>query len=302
MELKDNIEYEIAAEKVVYYITKDNFAAGEFNVKEKSKRIIESNKYSPEAMVGLSRAIEDWKINPLTPKELSGESIDISIKVAMEQYENNPSISSIYSIENIIEYAAERNLNIPKSQMEKMRVAIEENKETVDSLVTFVEKVKEKQTQRGLGWYRAEDPEKNQKILKYQDKNDITHAFIAARERKDNHGKFYAAYRIGENNKAVQLKTSENVEVLKNSISAYYTGIMMNEVHVEMLKDYSKTKNVCITDETAKRWNTLLEKGEEKEKIIKHVDQFAEEYKENLGNSKHPERTKETSKEINLEI
>jgi len=295
-------DYENAVAKVVFYTIKDHPKAAELNISEQTKKIIESDKYSPETVIGLSRAMEDWKIHPETPQELNEESIKKSINQVIDQYNNNPSISSKYRIENIVEYAEERDLKIPKSQIEKMRLSLEEKKETVDSLIVFVGRVAEKQEQKGLGWYRAEEPVKKQPLLKYQDQKDVTRAYIIERERRDNEGKFYAAYRIDEKNKAVQLKTSGNVEVLKSNIGAYYTGITMNEIHVEMLKEYAQKKDLNVPLETQEKWKGLLEKGEKKDKIVRYIDGFAGKNIDKANGNPPVEKDKAPSKEKGLDI
>jgi len=275
---KAKTDYENAVSKIVYYTVKDHPDITDSKTKELTKDAIEFAKpwLSKEEVIGLSRAIEDWKINPVTPKELTDDGVQKSITQAIEQYNKNPSISSKYSMENVIEYAEDRGLKIPKSQVMKMQASIEDKKETVDSLASFIERVGEKQEIKGLGWYRAEEPVKGQPLFKYQDKNDVTRGYIIERERKDNQEKFYAAYRIDESNKAIPLKTGNNAEALKSMTVAYYTGIAMNEVRVEKLKEYAQKNDLNVPEATQQKWHGLLEKGEKPASIEKFIDKFAE--------------------------
>jgi hypothetical protein len=276
-----NGDYENAVEKVIYYATKDHQNAGDVNISEHAKRIIEEGKYSQEAMIGLSRAMEDWKIDPVTPKEITFDSIRKSIDQALDQYNKNPSISARYNIENLIEYAEERNVKLPKSQIEKMRTGLEEGKETVNGLVGVIDRAAEKLGNKDLSWYKAEDPKPNRPLFKLQDSNDVTYAFIVERQRNDNHEKFYAAYWIEENGKgraSKPIKTSGNVDILKNSISAYCTGVAINTVTVEKLKEYAETKNLKVRPETQERWGELISRGEKKETIVSFIDKKSVEF------------------------
>jgi len=67
---KAKTDYENAVSKIVYYTVKDHPDITDSKTKELTKDAIEFAKpwLSKEEVIGLSRAIEDWKINPVTPK------------------------------------------------------------------------------------------------------------------------------------------------------------------------------------------------------------------------------------------
>lgn len=133
------------------------------------------------------------------------------------------------AIDDLLERARDLGLQMPKSRIEEMNTALNEGKVSVKVMQEIIDRTVEKHNQKGLAFWENRDRKENQPLLKYMDKNDKTHAFIAERTNSSTHEKFFAA-NIVENGKQVQLGTNKNLEALQNRVRAYYVGITMNEI------------------------------------------------------------------------
>jgi len=157
------------------------------------------------------------------------------------------------NIEDIIEHAQEKGLLLPKKQIEFMRIGLEGDKVGAEYLMQIIDRAADVIHQKGLHWedktpetIAKEDPAKNHAISKYCDGKGAVEAYIVECTVKNNPDPakngvvFYAANRIergaGEagTDLHVQVGTRDNKEGLKNSVTAYFNQITINQVKNDM--------------------------------------------------------------------
>ncbi len=160
------------------------------------------------------------------------------------------SLTPIEILEDITGKINEKyHVEFSQNQVNKLALAIEENKISKDGVELLLTEVGQKYHERGLNWKDKDEPTKSGVVSSLKDKNNITAAYIVERTNKESGDKFYIAKEIQltkEEGKVnhVDMFMSSKLEMLKNSVPKAYLSRMCNKI----------SKEVSVTD-NAKRIN-----------------------------------------------
>lgn len=141
------------------------------------------------------------------------------------------------NIEDLIEYASERGINLPKAQLETIRSSLDEGTTTPARVLEHVNTITDRYNDKGYKWYVQTDPDPKYPLMRFMDKSGRTLAYIAERVNKETQEHFFVANRIVEKDdqrQHLQLTSNNSVEAVRSNVTAYYTGAVIREISKEM--------------------------------------------------------------------
>lgn len=156
------------------------------------------------------------------------------------------------TVDDVIEYAQERGVTLSKKNVEFMREGISSEKITIDYLYKHVNQIADKKKEIGLRWEDKEKPTEKGVVSSYKDKTGKVHCYIIEREVKNSDDpakigkKFYVANRIDQGkDEHAQMATRDSLDGIKNTVSAYFTQIIISEIN----REKSLNKQNAVSDE-----------------------------------------------------
>lgn len=203
----------------------------------------------------MNKAIPPQELHDIYNYDDSG----VNVKEPTIKSEAHPSqaVQKPRNFEDVIERSRELGLNLPKNQMESIRVSIEEKKIPVETHIQQIEKIADRHNEKGYGWHIREDHNPKYPLLYFIDKHNQINAYVVERSNSQTTERFYAANRINEKGEHLKITSNNSLEAVKNHVTAYYTGATIRELATEMSKGAEKQPKIAIQKPEARKSSNL---------------------------------------------
>ncbi|MBN2434861.1 MAG: hypothetical protein JXK07_06300 [Spirochaetes bacterium] len=153
----------------------------------------------------------------------------------------------VRSIEDVLDRSRELGLTLSKNHIEVIRASIEEKKLSVEEHIEQLEKMGARHAEKGYAWHIREDHNPKYPLLYYIDKHNNINCYVVERTNSQTGERFFVANRINENGEHFKITSNNNLDIVKNHVAAYYTGVTIREFSLEMSKSFEKSQQSSPT-------------------------------------------------------